>query len=62
MSTGDRYCYSCFKDRQNKATDTYNEDYGDKYWGVYCIPIVGLFAAIRQKIILFVQKIFLYIK
>ena len=48
MSTGDRYCYSCFKERQNKATDTYNEDYGDKYWGVYCIPIIGIFAAIGK--------------
>ena len=41
MSTGDRYCSSCFGNRQNQASKTYDENYGDKYWGLYLIPIIG---------------------
>ena len=50
MSKGDRFCNSCFAQRENNASRTYHEHYDLAYWGFYTIPILGPFIALGKYI------------
>ena len=50
MSTGDRYCYSCFDKREDQASKIYHEDFMDRNWGLYFIPIIGGAIALGKAI------------
>ena len=49
-STGDKYCESCFGKRKGSAQSTYTEDFENKDWGLYLIPVVGLLTLVGKKL------------
>ena len=50
MPKGDRFCSSCFRQRENDASRTYHEDYNLAYWGFYVIPIIGQIIQLGKNI------------
>lgn len=49
-STGDKYCESCFGKRKGSAQSTFTEDFENKDWGLYLIPVVGLLTLVGKKL------------
>ena len=48
--TGDKYCENCFGKRKGIAQSSFTEDFENKDWGLYLIPVVGLITLVGKKL------------